>query len=94
MVFLTGNGWLGTPMGGWELKSSPLLLVTQLRGYAVTHMVLYVQLYPLFIFVFLVLIKKQNETRKITRKDLRERSDCIFEIKSNYCLESSYQTAS
>ena len=46
MVFRTGNGWLGTPMGGWELKSSPLLLVMQLRSYAVTHMVLYVQLYP------------------------------------------------
>ena len=28
------NGWLGTPMGGWEPKSSLPFCVTQLRGYA------------------------------------------------------------
>ena len=43
MVFRTGNGWLGTPIGGWEpqwglgTKKFPTFI-----GYAVTHMVLYV----------------------------------------------------
>ena len=35
------------PMGGWEPKSSQLFCVTRLRRYAVTHMLLYNQLYPL-----------------------------------------------
>ena len=39
------DGWEPL-MCGWEPKSSQHLLVTQLRGYAVTHMLLYDQLYP------------------------------------------------
>ena len=37
------------PMGGWEPKSYPPFWVTQLRGYAVTHMLLYNQLYPRYV---------------------------------------------
>ena len=40
------DGWEPL-MSGWEPISSQHLLVTQLRGYAVTHMLLYDQLYPL-----------------------------------------------
>ena len=46
ILFHTGNGWLGTPNGnsfGWEPEVPHKL---QLRGYAVTHMLLYNQLYP------------------------------------------------
>ena len=39
---------VGNPNGGWEPKSSEHLLVTRLCSYAVTHMVLYVQLHPFF----------------------------------------------
>ena len=45
------DGWEPL-MCGWEPKSSQHLLVTQLRGYAVTHMLLYDQLYPIWARLF------------------------------------------
>ena len=51
------DGWEPL-MCGWEPKSSQHLLVTQLRGYAVTHMLLYDQLYPRQVDIFSIEIRR------------------------------------
>ena len=56
------GGW-EPPMGGWEPKSSSSFWVTRLRGYAVTHMLLYNQLYP--VVLLLSAVKAKSHTLKV-----------------------------